>query len=116
MAAVIIAVHIQQHQPHQLVKEFKVDYHKTDEHVPVNINIRLYNAPCSVVAIEYRDMMGQVGHDIDVKKIPLDSEGKDTDVSRLFRVNFELSLKQKYTFSPLYFSLTNFDPKHSITN
>lgn len=62
------------------MKEFRVDYHKTDEHVPINLNIRLFNAPCSVVSIDYRDMMGQDVHDIPVKKFPIDTMGKESDV------------------------------------
>jgi len=81
---IIISTSIKEHESHKIVKEFRVDYHKTDEHVPININVKLFNAPCSVVAIEYRDMMGQEAHDISVKKIPLDKDGADTDVKKNF--------------------------------
>lgn len=60
-----------------------MDYHKTDEHVPINIDVTLFNAPCSVVSIDYRDMMGQDIHDISVKKTFIDNDGKESDVNFL---------------------------------
>ena len=54
-----------------------MDYHKSDEHVPVNINLFLPNAPCSMVDMEYRDLMGQDVHEIPVKKTYIDRNGKE---------------------------------------
>lgn len=76
--------YISEFKSHQIVKEFRVDYHKTDEHVPINIDIKLFNAPCSVVSIDYRDMMGQDIHDIAVKKYPLDTNGTESSVNLIF--------------------------------
>lgn len=45
-----------------------MDYHKSDEHVEFYIDIKLFNAPCSVVNIDYRDLMGRDIHAIKVEK------------------------------------------------
>lgn len=78
------------------MKEFRVDYHKTDEHVPININIKLFNAPCSIVSIDYRDMMGQDVHNIPVKKYPLDPQGVESSVIFLFKKIFENFFWKKF--------------------
>ena len=72
MAIALISKNVSEFEKHQLVKEFRVDYHKSDEHVPVLIDIRLYNAPCSIVSLDYRDLMGQDIHEIPVHKAYLD--------------------------------------------
>ena len=68
-------------ESHKLHKEYRVDYHKTNEHVQVDMRITLFNAPCSIVSIDYIDLMGQDIHDIEIKKIPLDKNEVESSVS-----------------------------------
>ena len=81
MAAVLISKNISEHEGHKLVKEFRVDYHKSDQHVRVNIDITMFNAPCSIVSIDYRDLMGQDVHEIPVSKIPIGKNKRESKVS-----------------------------------
>ena len=73
-------VNINEFESHKLHKEYRVDYHKTNEHVQVDMVITLYNAPCSIVSIDYVDLMGQELHDIDTKKFPLTPDNMISDV------------------------------------
>ena len=69
----LISRNVSDYQQHKLSKEFRVDYHKSDQHVPFYIDITLFNAPCSIVALDYRDMMGQDVHEIPVEKKYIDT-------------------------------------------
>ncbi len=60
---------------HELKTEFKIDFHKTNDHVPVEIDINFPKAPCSIVFLTYRDILGQNLHMMPIKKYQLDSEG-----------------------------------------
>lgn len=68
------------YEKHKLHKEFRVDYHKSNQHVSLNLEIDLFNAPCQVVSIDYRDFLGQIVDEIKVDKIPLNSDGEETSV------------------------------------
>jgi len=58
---------------YELKKEFEIDYHKSNEHVTLNLEIDFYNAPCQLVSIDYRDFLGQLVDDIKIEKMHLDS-------------------------------------------
>ena len=74
MAIVLITNNIREFEEHKLVKEFRVDYHKSDEHVDFWFELQLLNIPCSIISVEYRDLMGQDIHEIPVEKFYLNKE------------------------------------------
>jgi len=51
--------------------------------VSLNIDIDLFNAPCGIVSIDYRDFLGQIYDDIQIERIPLNKDGQETPVRKI---------------------------------
>ena len=84
MAIVLITNNIREFEEHKLVKEFRVDYHKSDEHVDFWFELQLLNIPCSIISVEYRDLMGQ-----DIHEIPINKSYVDNNKNRVYNEQYK---------------------------
>jgi hypothetical protein len=58
-----------------LHRELKIDFHKADSHIDAHIDMILYNAPCDIVTLDYKDYLGEDIRDIEVSKTYVNAHG-----------------------------------------
>ncbi len=73
---VLIATHLSSMKSDNLHRELKIDFHKVDQHVRADLDIILFNAPCDIISLGYKDFLGEEVQDIHISKVYVDENGK----------------------------------------
>lgn len=61
---------------YKLKREIRIDYHKVQEHVEIEIDITFFKAHCELLSLDYTDILGQGATQLPIKKRQVDAEQK----------------------------------------
>ena len=73
---VLISTHVSRMKSDNLHRELKIDFHKIDQHVTADLDLVVFNAPCDIVSLGYKDYLGEDFHDIHITKEYVNSQGR----------------------------------------